>query len=452
MIFLEFVNRIVKKNHPEFIVSVLLCLTALILYSPIARASGQPNIVVLIADDMGWRDTGYNGHPFNKTPVLDEIASRGMRFDYFYTAGQMCCPGRYAILTGRAPMRGGINRLEEVWPNEITLARALKQAGYKSGYFGKWHLGRGPTGPIGMGYDEAIWIMNHFDLDPEFEINDSGQKLQKKGDGSLAVAELASEYIEKQVKLQKPFFVTIGFGSPHDPYQAAPEFRALYKNEKMNPDFAGEISGLDAATGNLRKTLRRLGIAENTLVWFVSDNGGVRLSSKDPAGKGKRNVAARTIALLEWPGRIQSPLRVTVPCGQVDIYPTVLDVVGLKIPNQPVLDGISLLPLLEGKMTTRPQPLGFMLFEYGSGKFPRLDFVKDSQGTWIDGNYELTVEPAGYKGKDPVKLFHIYQDPEQKRNLAPQLPQVLSKMRAALEEWQRSVRKSYDEQGYRKKK
>ncbi|MGH9857295.1 MAG: sulfatase family protein, partial [Acidobacteriota bacterium] len=355
-----------------------------------AHAVEKPNVIIVIADDMGFFDTGYNGNKILKTPVLNEMAAKGILFDYFYAAGKLCCPGRFAILTGRAPMRGGLNGNEKIRPNEITIAKMLKQAGYRTGYFGKWHLGRRETSPVGMGFQQAIWIMNQYNVNPEFEIQDTKEILSLKGDGSVAVVDLGIKFIREQAKNGQPFLVTLGFASPHEPYLPAPEFFALYKDQpKAVAVFAGEITGMDTAVGKLRQELRRLGIADNTMLWFISDNGGIQMSSKDPAGRGKGKIGTRTIGLLEWPARVPEPRRLNVPCGHIDIYPTILDAIGQQPPELPIIDGISLLPVLDGKVNTRSKPLPFFLLDYGSTSYMRVDFVKDSQGIWIDGSYEL---------------------------------------------------------------
>jgi len=274
-------------------------------------AAGNPNVVIVVADDMGWRDTGYSG---------------------------------------------------------------------------KWHLGSQSTSPVKMGFDEAIWKINYYDLGASLQVGDTQQQV------------------------------------PLD----------------------GEISGVDAAVGNLRAELHKLGVAENTIVWFTSDNGGINRLSMDPSGKGKGNVGVRTIAVLEWPARVKQPIRTSVPCAHMDVYPTLLDIAGVKMPGQPVLDGVSLVPLLEGKMTQRPGPLGFMLWK-GGGKSAQVDFATDTQGVLIDGQYKLIVEPAGAAGGDQaVRLYDIFADPAEKTNLADKLPDVVARMRKALEQWQRSVQSSYE--------
>jgi arylsulfatase A-like enzyme len=424
------------------------------------QASGaRPNIVLVVADDLGWRDTGYAGSPVAKTPALDQMAAGGVRFDYFYSAQQMCSPGRFAILCGRTPFRCGLHHLGATRPQEITIAKALKTVGYATAQFGKWHLGDGATNPVKMGFDQATWSPNYYDLGAKLRVGDSKDTVPLEGDTSVATMNLALEYIRKQAADRRAFFTYVCFGSPHSPHKATEEFKAPYQNEAGKADFWGEIAGIDAAVANLRAELRRLGIADNTLVWFTSDNGGITPQSMDPAGLGKGRIGARTAAVLEWPGRIKHPIRTSVVCAHQDIYPTILEIVGVAMPGQPVLDGVSLAPLLEGAMKERPKPLGFLLWN-GTGNFADIDFVKDPQAVWIDGSYKLTVTPAGAgagkaKGAPPdagppppVRLVDIYADPAEKTDLAEKKPEVVARLRPALEAWQRSVRASYDGRDY----
>jgi arylsulfatase A-like enzyme len=272
----------------------------------------------------------------------------------------------------------------------------------------------------------------------------------KQGDTSVTMMDLALDYIRQHAKEPEPFFVQVCVSAPHSPANATPEFKALYKDGNNR---LAEISGLDAAVGNLRNELRQLGIAENTLVWFVSDNGGEGESANDPSGLGKGSHGVRTVACLEWPARIKKPLRTSVVCAHMDMYPTVLEAVGVKVPDQPVLDGISLLPLFDGKMAQRSQPLGFM--NWGSWSkaaeragFSAIDFVKDTDGVLIEGKHKLMVRQPGSSGKSAepplVRLYDIYEDPAETNNLAEEMPEAVMRMRATLEAWQRSVRASYD--------
>ena len=169
--------------------------TATLLLSPWLASAAKPNIIVVIADDMGWRDTGYHGNPVVKTPHLDDMASKGLQFDFFYPGQQMCSPGRFATLCGRNPFRVGLHHLGAMRPQEITLAKALKTAGYRTGLFGKWHLGETETSPSRMGFDTAVWSHNFFDLGGKLQIGDTSQKVALEGDTSVACMNLALQFI-----------------------------------------------------------------------------------------------------------------------------------------------------------------------------------------------------------------------------------------------------------------
>lgn len=418
-------------------------------------AKPKPNIVIVVADDMGWRDTGYSGNPDVKTPHLDDMVAHGVRFDYFYAAQQMCSPGRFALLTGRAPFRTGLHALGDMRPQEITLAKALKTVGYHTGHFGKWHLGSNKTSPVKMGFDEALWKLNFFDLGASLQVGDTKEMVPLEGDTSVATINLALAFIGRQVAEQQPFYAQVCFGSPHAPHQAAEEFKKLYEAlPQSRQDFLGELSGVDAAVGKLRAELKRLGVAENTIVWFTSDNGGITPQSKDPSGKGKYDIGARTVAALEWPAQIKSPIRTSFPCGHWDLYPTLLEICGVSMPDQPVLDGISLVPLLNGQMTERPKPMGFMLRTKGKveGGLAAVDFAKETRGVWISGKYKLVVNPPGSakkKSMADVALYDIFSDAAEKKNLATENPEIVERMRRELDDWRTSVRASFDGKDYR---
>lgn len=247
----------------------------------------------------------------------------------------------------------------------------------------------------------------------------------------------------------------------------------MYKDQpEKQQDFLGELSGVDAAVGALRAELRKLGVAENTIVWFTSDNGGITPMSQDPSGKGKMTIGARTVAALEWPARIKQPIRTSLPCGHWDLYPTLLEIVGVTMPNQPALDGMSLTGLFDGSLKERSRPMGFMLRQKRNGVKPagekaaeqkeqkeqkglsEIDFVADTQGVWIDGKFKLIVTPAaeragGASAEPQVALYDIFADPAHKDNLAASNPETVQKMCAALDDWRRSVRASFDGKDYR---
>jgi arylsulfatase A-like enzyme len=443
-------KEIYDATFSKFIIAVISVFLFFFLITPVSHASSKPNVVLIIADDMGWLDTGYSGNTVVKTPALDSMASNGIRFDYFYAAGPVCCPGRYAILTGRAPYRGGMHmNLRRIRQDEIILPRALKLGGYRSALFGKWHIGSAETNPVAMGYDQATWASKDFGLDAVFHVNDTKELLPTKGESSLAVMDLALQYIRTKSKEPNPFFVTVAFGSPHIPHTPAPEFKALYPklNEKLR-DYYGEISGMDSAIGKLRDELRALNIAENTLIWFMSDNGGHVKEALEPNGVGKGWIGSRTASVLEWPGHVK-PMQSTMPCVHMDVYPTILELADIKVPDQPILDGVSLKPLLSGAKMQRPSPIGFVLWQGDRNLLPHINFPNETHGIWIDGKYKLIIAQEGSKEAinkgGTTRLYDIYADPADKNNLLKKLPDLAAKMRQALDQWRASVQASLRE-------
>jgi len=414
------------------------------------RPMDRPNIIFVVADDMGFKDTGYSGNPIVKTPHLDRMAAEGLRFDNFYSAAGTCSPGRMAILTGRTPMRARmVTTVGAMQEGEVTVAAALKTAGYETGHFGKWGLGRDGTHPLKVGFDEAVWSKNYFDLGAAFFVGDSDKRneapVKTTGDTSVAITEIALDFIGKRAKRDQPFFVQICFGSPHAPHQAAEEFKRLYPDLPENEqNLWGEISGLDAAVGKLREELKRLNIADNTLLWFVSDNGGISPTS---GIERKGGIGTRTVGLLEWPRRISKPMQTDVPVCHIDMYPTVLDIAGVTMKHQPIVDGISLLPLLEGRMESRPKPLGFISGGYADKEDPTV--CEFQIAAWIDGRRMLRFGlPTKRRKTESVTLHDILADPEQKTNIADQYPQEVQRMLKELAVWQESVKASFAGKDY----
>jgi arylsulfatase A-like enzyme len=407
-----------------------------------APPCSKPYIIFVVADDMGHRDTGYSGNPVVKTPHLVAMAAEGLRFDSFYAAHATCSPGRMAILTGRTPLRARMTTtIGAMQEGEVTVAAALKTAGYETGHFGKWGLGRQGTHPLKVGFDEAVWSKNYYDLGAAFFLGDSDKRdeapVKTTGETSLAIMEIALDFIGKRPKRDQPFFVQICFGSPHAPHQAAEEFKKLYPElPEDQQNLWGEISGLDAAVGKLREELRRLRIADNTLLWFVSDNGGISEISGKIDQKG--TIGAKTIGLLEWPDKIAHSMRTAIPVSQMDMYPTVLDILGVKLDHQPVIDGISIVPLFEGKMESRPKALGFTAGRYADKEDPTRCEI--TNGTWIDGRHMLRIKaPTKRSLTESVALYDIVTDPDQQKDLAAQQPEKVREMLKALAEWQESV-------------
>jgi arylsulfatase A-like enzyme len=334
---------------------------------------------------------------------------------------------------------------------EVTLAQAAKTAGYATGHFGKWHLngvaGPGkpmaaddPLGPGPFGFDEWFSSSNYFDQDPAFGHN--GTIVKVTGDGSEAIVAEALKFIRNVSAKNQPFLALICYGSPHAPFKPLP---ADLQAAGGSPYF-GELVGVDRSMGALRTGLRQLGIADNTLVWFNSDNGGWQDPKKPDAHgvtgglRGRKGDmyegGIRVPCVLEWPARIKQPVVTEIPAGLIDVYPTLVDLMQAKVPH-PVepLDGISLLPLIAGQMKERPKPMGFWQGYGGTAVGP---------AAWSDNRYKL-VKP----GDNKYELYDLTADLAEQANLADQHPEIVNRMKAELAAWQQSVLRSFRGEDYR---
>jgi arylsulfatase A-like enzyme len=376
-----------------------------------------------MGDDHGWEETSYNHHPHVHTPVLDEIAATGLRFDRFYSSHPSCSPTRGAFMTGRHPNRyGTFTPGWSIRPEEITIAQLMSKAGYQCGHFGKWHLGpvkaASPTSPGAMGFHEWLSHDNFFELNPSLSRN-GGPPQVFKGEGSEVVVNEAIRFIDKTHQAGKPFFTVVWFGSPHEPYSGLPADLALYddlpakyhdKQVKLTSNETGEqvkrplgdvlreryaeITAMDRAIGILRKHLADQGLRQDTLLFYCGDNGtsaDASLASPYRGVKGQvYEGGIRVPGVLEWPARIKAPRTTNVRASTSDLLPTLCAITGQPLPNRP-LDGIDLTPVLDGKMSERPAsaPLCFWNFD-----------VKHL--TAADPKPEPYIDPELQKGTTPL--------------------------------------------------
>jgi len=355
-----------------------------------AGAADRPNVVLLMGDDHGWDETAYNGHPHLKTPVLDEIAATGLRLDRFYSASPVCSPTRGSVITGRNPNRYGVFSAGwSIRPEEIGIAQIMRQAGYATGHFGKWHLGpvkaESPTNPGAMGFEEWVSHDNFFEMNPQLSRN-GGPPEPFAGESSEIVVAEAIRFIDRAKRSGRPFFVVIWFGSPHEPYSGLEKDLALYddlprryqdrlvrltSNETGRPvqrpqrevlrERYAEITAMDRAIGQMRDYLRREALRPNTLLWYCGDNGTPQEGNVTVPFRGQKgNVyegGVRVPSVLEWPAGIPQPRISEVNTVTSDMLPTLCDLAGQPLPKRP-LDGITLRPLFAGRMTERPTPIG----------------------------------------------------------------------------------------------
>jgi arylsulfatase A-like enzyme len=390
-----------------------------------------PNILLLMGDDHGWDEVGYNGHPFVKTPVLDEMAASGLRFDRFYSGHPSCSPTRGSFLTGRHPNRyGTFNPGWSIRPEEITIAHILKDAGYTTSHFGKWHVGpikrESPTSPGAMGFDEWLSHDNFFEMNPMLSRNgDVPQKFE--GEGSEVIIDETIEFIQRSLKGDKPFMAVVWFGSPHEPYSGLPEDLALYKNlpdslanttVRLTSNETGEpvsrplrdvlqeryaeITAMDRAIGKLRSFLKESHIHDNTLLFYCGDNGTCRsaghtgLTLREQKGS-MYEGGVRVPGIIEWPAGIQQPAFTSAIAVTSDILPTLAEITGQSLPDRP-MDGISLLPFFSDPGKQRSEPVFF--WQFSSGKVFGTDAEPYIDPKLQEGTTPLAKKMAGKYTRD----------------------------------------------------
>jgi arylsulfatase A-like enzyme len=331
-------------------------------FTPASAAERRPNIVLIFADDLGWKDLGCHGTDFYETPNLDRLAREGMRFTAAYASAGNCAPSRACLLSGQYSPRHSVYAVGHTMrgpkhlmrmlpipnksglaPNAMTMARALKSAGYATGIFGKWHFG-GADGanPGRQGFD---MVMNE---------NQPGRGASDDPKGVYTITKAVCAFIEKH--RGRPFFAYVPHNAVHTPLQARKSSLAKFQAKKAgkqhtNPLYAACLYDLDDGVGLLLKKLADLGLDKDTLVVFTSDNGGTPQSSQEPlrgAKGGYYEGGIREPFLVRWPGVVKPGTRCDVPVINVDLFPTFLAAAGVPAPKDHPQDGESLLPLLRG--------------------------------------------------------------------------------------------------------
>ena len=424
-----------KPCHLPFLVFLGACLSA---------SAKTPNVVLVMADDQGWGQTGYYNHPVLKTPNLDAMAANGLRFDRFYAGGPVCSPTRATVLTGRTHDRTGVfDHGYALRDQEKPLPRAMQKAGYATGHFGKWHLNglRGPGipilgddthGPGPIGFDVWLSVTNFFDLNPV--MSRQGKFEEFKGDSSEIIVDEALKFITKKAKAKEPFFTVIWYGTPHSPWMAGEAdqkpFTAL--TEKAREHY-GELVAMDRSIGTLRKGLRDLEIEKDTLVWFTSDNGGLPGFKPSTTGglrdfKGSMYEGGlRVPAIIEWPAGIPEPRITKHPAGAVDIFSSIAEIVGLPASSmlQPQ-DGVSLVPLFDKEIGPRKKPL---------------IFSSRGRAVVIDNDWKIISLTADAKKKKRprVELYNLVKDKAESDNLMQKQAKVAKRMSALMNKAKASV-------------
>ena len=432
-----------------------------------ADSSSKPNIVYILADDLGWTDVGCQGSKYYETPNIDKLATQGMRFLQYHNC-QNCQPTRAALMTGQYAARtgvytvGGIDRFDwssrplrpvdnadKLSLDKITIAQRLKSNGYATGMFGKWHLGNDAGyHPSKRGFDEAIVSMGvhfNFKTDPVVEY----PKDQYLAD---FLTDKAVDFIQRH--RSEPFFLYLPHFGVHSPHQAKPDWIAKFKPKAGvgghdNPTYAAMIASVDESVGRVMKTLDELKLADNTLFVFSSDNGGVGgyvregikesgdVTDNAPLRSGKGSLyegGTRVPWIARWPGVVKPGTTCDTPAIHVDIHPTLLDVAGVKTPSEQPLDGESLVPLLRDSKASLKREAIYQHFPgyLGAGK--------DSWRTTPVGLIQIgDWKLMEYFEDHRLELYNLREDIGESKNLATLRPDKLDELNTKMLAWRNNV-------------
>lgn len=435
---------------------LLVALGAILLAAPARAAPARPNVVLIMADDQGWGDVGVHGNDAIRTPNLDRLAGEGVRFTRFY-AGPVCTPTRASLMTGRYHLR---TRAIDTYrgraimdPAEVTLAEALGGAGYRTGIFGKWHLGdHHPSRPIDQGFAEALvhWgggIAQPADppqgnsyFDPWLEHN--GTLVKTTGYCSEVYTDAAIRFIEDAARPgadAPPFFVYLAFNAPHDPLQIADDLVRPYRQAGLDEQTAkvyAMVENVDANVGRLLAKLAERKLADDTLVIFLTDNGpsGKRYNGGFRGAKGSvYEGGIRVPCFARWPAGFAGGRTVERVAAHIDLFPTILAACGVAPPNDVTLDGASLLPLLRDPRAEWPDRTLYFQWHRGDAA------DRGRACAAVTDRYKL-AQPSGVdEGPPPVdppwELYDITADASEQTNLASVKPEVVTSMRARYDAW-----------------
>lgn len=444
---------------------VVLFLAALVvaLFTPggMLAAAAPPNILILLADDLGYSDVGFNGGKLIRTPNLDRLAASGVVFSDF-RACPMCSPTRAGLLTGRWPHRFGLMRaVIPPWskyglpPSEQTLAELLAEQGYeRRGIVGKWHLGhaRREMLPLAQGftrfygfYNGAIDYFTH-QREGQRDWHDNQRTAHASGYATDLLAATAVQFIE-QSPVDKPWLLYVPFNAPHSPFQAKPAEMQKYSHLKLvqRRTYAAMVDSLDQAVGSILKAVETRADADNTLVLFASDNGGIPKagSSNAPYRGAKLSVyegGTRVCAAIRWPAQgIAGGRRFNQRVGYIDVVPTLLAAAGGAARGN--FDGVNILPALRGETSVAERPW-----------FSYIHQNADAHASVHLGPWKLVTHGDAFSDLPTVppdlELYHLADDPAEEHDLAAQQPDRVMQLQQLLQQWYAQHRPgvaSYDE-------
>jgi len=420
------------------------------------KPKGKPNIIIILADDLGWADVGYHGGKI-ATPNIDRLARQGVCLENFHVC-PLCSPTRAGLMTGRWPIRYGIGesvitpwRKYGLPTTERTLADLVATAGYeRRGVIGKWHLGHYKKKylPLNRGFTHFYGHYNGmFDYfthkrEGELDWHRNFETCRDEGYATDLIGHEAARFINES-PIDKPFFLYVPFDAPHLPMQAKEQDIAKYSNidNEKKRIYAAMVDSMDQAIGKILGAIDTKGIANNTFVLFFSDNGAISYGDNGPWRSGKGSVyegGLRVPAIVRWPGRIRGGRTVDAMMGYIDVYPTVKSIAGITDPDPNPLDGRDMLEVFRGKAKA-PKRNWFSYIAQG-----RPDSTAVCDGTWklvvvggsvLDVTLDSGTLPGDSKTKPSVELFRLDRDPGEKTNLITKHPGIAAQLLKRLKEF-----------------
>ncbi|PQO48131.1 sulfatase [Blastopirellula marina] len=449
--------------------SFLLAVTAVLVSATIASADQRPNFLVIMCDDLGYGDLECYGHPSIRTPNLNKLADEGVRFTSYYSAAPVCSPSRAGLITGQTPTQVGIydwipgGSPMHVRAEEVTLPRLLKQAGYETGLFGKWHCNgkfNSPQQPQpdDLGFDYWFATQNNAGPTHENPVNfvRNGKKVgPTEGFSCQVVADEAINWLSEVRRNDKPFFALVTFHEPHEPIASPDDLVKSYPDadKKGEALYYANVTNMDRAVGRLMAKVDELNLRDNTLVVFTSDNGPETLNryssawrshgSPGPLRGMKLHIydgGIRVPGIARMPGKIDAGIESDFPVCSLDLLPTLCELGGAEVPTDAKLDGTSLAPMFAGEMVEREKPLFWHYYRaFGEAKVAVRDGDWKLVALWDRGN----VKPgSAYKTGDyqlitkanftDFELYNLTEDIGETNDLADQHPEIANRLKKAL--------------------
>jgi len=439
------------------IVASVPCLVSAVSRAP--AADHKPNIVFILADDLGWAELGCYGNEFNETPNLDRLAREGMRFTDAYAAAPVCSPFRASFIAGQYPARVGItdylrpNDPKHLSTKHVTIAEMLKRSGYATGMMGKWHLtgyknhGAREVPPTEHGFDEVICSENRgIGGGSYFYPYHFNREIKQRLPNEYLVDRLNLEAVEF-IRRHKhhPFFLYLSHYAVHTrlagkpalvaKYEARPGAGKGHRASRNNPHLAAQLESIDQGVGMILKELDELGLAERTVLVFTSDNGGEgRVTSNAPLRGAKSQLyegGIREPLIVRYPGVVPPGTVCKTPVCSIDFYPTLLEMAGIQPDKRQVLDGVSILPLLKEPAAELAR---HVLYWHYPLKRPHF-LGGCSSGAIRAGDWKL-IE---YFETGKLELFNLADDLGEKNDLSASMPEKTGQLHAKMKAWRKSV-------------